>query len=139
MGAVTQEMFYTLRAYGLWLNKVGHVGRNDDNEEGVEIIQVYLSKAPLAAWQVFPGFKFRTVSERHSVLVTDAGLEAVHRLRGLFWTWLGGTTTTPLPPFPTSDMTNTRARYGLHPTRGCRVATHPTPRPFPPTLLQSPN
>ncbi|RYE55300.1 MAG: hypothetical protein EOP20_10555, partial [Hyphomicrobiales bacterium] len=48
MGAVTQEMFYTLRAYGLWLNNFGHVGRNDDYEEGVEIIHVHLSKAPLA-------------------------------------------------------------------------------------------
>jgi hypothetical protein len=89
MGSVTQEMFYKLRAYGIWFDKVDQVDRVDD-DEGRPIMKVYLSNADLTAWESFPGSRFITTSERHAVLASGNGLYAVQMLRGLFGTWLGG-------------------------------------------------
>jgi hypothetical protein len=84
MGVITQEIFYTLRAYGIWFDKVDHVIREDDGR-----MTVCLSNADVTAWESFPGSKFRTLSERHAVLASGNGLYAVQMLRGLFRTWLG--------------------------------------------------
>jgi hypothetical protein len=97
MGAITQEMFYTLRAYGIWFNKVNKVERAYDDAGRLQTIYVHLSHEDSADWQVFPGSKFRTVAERHAVLVAVAGPYAVELLRGMFRTWLGGTETSFFP------------------------------------------
>jgi hypothetical protein len=98
MGVVTQEMFYKLRAHGIWFDKVDHVTRENGDERKLPFIKVWLSNADLTAWEVFPGSKFRIVFERHAVLASGAGLYAVEMLRGLFRTWLGGTVNILFPP-----------------------------------------
>jgi len=98
MGAITQDMFYKLRARGIWFDKVDRVVWEND-EDGRPIMKVYLSNTDVMAWESFPGFKFRTLFERHAVLASGNGLYAVQMLRGLFKTWLGGIVKTPLPSF----------------------------------------
>jgi hypothetical protein len=88
MGIVTQEMFYKLRARGIWFDKVDRVIREYDHE-GRPIVKVCLSNADVTAWESFPGSKFNTIYERHAVLASGNGLYAVQTMRGLFGTWLG--------------------------------------------------
>lgn len=91
MGALTQEMFYKLRAYGIWFHKVEHVIRENDDEGRLRLMKVCLSNADLTACESFPGSKFRRIFEILAVLASGNGLYAVHMLSGLFWTWLRGT------------------------------------------------
>jgi len=131
MGAVTQQMFYMLRAYGTWFHWIYHVVRERDDARGVSVLHVHLAKAELAAWQVFPGSEFEDRSERYSVLVTDAGLYTIELLRGLFWTWLGGAEELLFPTCLTAwltratDMAYTIREVAVRPRNQHLVVFHP--------------